>query len=314
VSTIALVIPSYGRPTDLERVLQAARTQTRPFDDIVVALRVGDSASADIATRAGVRVVTVTEPGVIAAMVAGVASCTSTYVAFTDDDAVPPPSWAALLLARLDADPTVVGVGGRDVLYDRRGGDATPRPTTLTTDVGRFTWTGRLRGNHHCGTGEPTDVVVLKGVNAAYRRSGFALPTFLRGTGAQAHFELAVGSRLRAQGGRLLYDPQITVDHFPAPRVGADQRGAPADSAVEDSIYNLLRATPPALCTRRYVFTRLIGDGAFPGLVIAVVALLTGRSHIWRRWRPTQRGLRAAWADRALPETWFEVQDRSDGF
>jgi Glycosyl transferase family 2 len=292
VSTIALVIPSYGRPTDLERVLQAARTQTRPFDDIVVALRIGDSASADIATRAGVRVVTVTEPGVIAAMVAGVASCTSTYVAFTDDDAVPPPSWAALLLARLDADPTVVGVGGRDVLYDRRAGDATPRPTTLTTDVGRFTWTGRLRGNHHCGTGEPTDVVVLKGVN----------------------FELAVGSRLRAQGGRLLYDPQITVDHFPAPRVGADQRGAPADSAVEDSIYNLLRATPPALRTRRYVFTRLIGDGAFPGLVIAVVALLTGRSHIWRRWRPTQRGLRAAWADRALPETWFEVQDRSDGF
>lgn len=290
---VALVVPSYGRPAALAACLASARAQSRPFDEIVVAAREGDEATIAAARAAGAAVATTTEPGVLAAMAAGVRATTSDVVGLTDDDATLPATWAAEVEAAM-ADHTVGGFGGRDVLYD----DGVARPTALTASVGRVTPLGRVIGNHHCGEGPPRDVDVLKGVNAAYRRAALGLPRGLRGDGAQAHFEVACGRFARERGWRLVYDPRHTVAHSPAVRVGEDQRSRPSDDAVAASAFNALRTLPPRLQTRRLLYVLAVGDGACPGVVRWLAALARGEGAVRARRAPSWRGTFDAWRQR----------------
>ena len=118
-------------------------------------------------------------------MEAGVSAARGEIVAFIDDDAVPRPDWLRRLVRHFD-DPEVGGVGGRDYI-------ARPEvPNMPTVDVGRVTRWGKVIGNHHRGTGEPRSVMVLKAAGMAFRRHALALPTGLRGAGAQPHFEVAM--------------------------------------------------------------------------------------------------------------------------
>ena len=296
MTRLALIIPSYARANDLATCLHAATNQTDPFDEIIVALRAGDEPSVRVASEFGVRVATVSEPGVLAAMIAGVQASTCELVAFTDDDAVVPPTHAGRL-RRAFADSTIGGVGGRDCLFD---GDV-PRPTALQSEVGRITRYGRVIGNHHCGTGAPRPVAMLKGVNSAYRRSLLALPTGLRGQGAQAHFEIAVGQWVRQQGATLLYDPSLTVEHHPATRLGDDQREAPNETALFDSAYNLTRSLPQRLQSRRVLYVLLVGDANCPGLIRLGVAAIRREGSVLLRRRSSWAGTLAAWRDRHQP-------------
>lgn len=294
VTTIDLIIPSYSRPESLARALRSATQQELPFNEIMVVARSGDTATIAVAHDAGVRVVTVDEAGVLAAMSEGVRHSRADVVAFTDDDAEVGPQHSAQILRHFADAHDLGGVGGRDVLMD--GGR--DRPTTLTTNVGRLTWWGRAVGNHHRGMGAPQDVVSLKGVNAAYRRELLALPVDLRGSGAQAHFEIAVGTRLRAQGYRLLYDPSLQVRHHPATRHGDDQRARPHHRAIYDSAFNLERAIPRSHMTRRLLYVLAVGDANAPGVLRSLVALLRGERDVIIRLLPSWRGTLSAWRQR----------------
>jgi hypothetical protein len=247
-----------------------------------------------VAEAAGALLVAVDEPGVLAAMVAAVKATGAAVVGFTDDDAELSETWSAQVLEILDraGNEDVGGVGGRDVIYD---GDE-PRPTDLADRVGELTWWGRLIGNHHRGSPNNRSVVVLKGVNCAYRRAALALPAGLRGAGAQAHFEVAVGRHALDAGWRLLYFADLTVIHRPATRLDEDQRAAPSDAAVADSAFNLMRGLPRSTQPRRWLYVHLVGDGATPGIARAVAAALArDRATTARRragWRGTADALR----------------------
>jgi len=258
----------------------------------MVVRRVGDELTA--ACLAGTlpltpTVVLVDRPGVLAAMAAGLAAIHTPLVAFTDDDAVPRPDWVERLLEPFD-DPSIGAVGGRDAI----GGDDSEHPPSAES-VGVVSKWGRLVGNHHIGLGPARDVDVLKGVNCMYRRGAVAIPEDLRGSGAQVHFEVAIGLRAKAHGWRLVYDPSIVVDHYPGPRFDSDVRSQPARSSVYDAAYNLTLAvgsfgTGRAL--RRTAYALLVGDIALPGFARAVAALVT--RHGWRvilaRLGPSLRG------------------------
>ncbi len=250
--------------------------------------------------RGGYRVVTVTEPGVLAAMCAGVVATTSDIVAFTDDDAQLTTTWAARveeLFLRSDHND-VGGVGGRDIIYDGY------IPTHGVNDsVGVITYWVCVIGNHHCGTGPVRDVAMLKGVISAYRRCALGLPLDLHGSGAQAHFEVAVGRYAREHQWRLCYDPTLTVRHEPAVRVGDDQREAPSPDAVADSAYNLMRALPATVQSRRWLYVHLVGDRASPGLVRWFVAVLQGDRTTLARRAPAWSGTSLAWRQRRVPVT-----------
>jgi GT2 family glycosyltransferase len=296
VTRYAVIVPTYGRPDDLARCLDALGAQRLAFDEIVVATRTDDPVSASVA-RASPTACTVLEleaHGVLAAMIAGTKVTAADVVCFTDDDAVPPPDWLERLDAALGVGALVGGVGGRDDILGERG---VALDAPRTSDVGRVTWYGRHVGAHHLGAGPPRDVAFLKGVNAAYRRQALGLPRGLRGAGAQAHFEIAVGRYARAQGYRLVYDPQISVEHYPAQRKGDDQRSAPTPEAISDAAYNLVVAIGGLTGLCRVLYATVLGDRGAPGVLRALAAVLRGDRATASRLAPSLRGsLAGGWA------------------
>jgi len=293
---IDVVVPSYQRPGALARCLEALTCQTIAPARLIVVARADDPATQAVAHaahgahNAQVTLITVTEPGVIAALSAGVAESTASILAFTDDDAMPRPDWIERLLGGF-ADPAVGAVGGRDVIPGEEG--------PLTEHVGRFARSGKLVGNHHVGSGGPRDVHVLKGVNMAFRAEALALPVagVLRGTGAQVDFEVLVCSWARRWRWRLVYDPAILVDHYPAGRVGPDHRYRPATAAVFHAAYNSVAA--PTLVKRRELlrqapFGIAIGSRGAPGVLRALAAVVRREPEVLRRVFPSLAGKVAA--------------------
>lgn len=292
--TVAVVVPTYRRAALLERCLDGLASQRRPPEEIVVVRRREDDETARVlATRPEVRAAVVTEPGTVAAMVAGVRATTAHVVAFTDDDAVPREDWLELLLAHF-ADSSVGGVGGRDVV------DGNGVPAEPARRVGEITAVGKLVGNHHVGAGAVREVEVLKGVNMAFRREALALPAGLRGDQTQPHFEVAASLWAVEAGWRLLYDPSIVVDHGRGPRFDAHDRDRPAASATRDTAYNLvasLLAARPQLAWRRSLYGLLVGDRTIPGLVRAGAAVIRREPQVVRGLKPALAGQAEALLD-----------------
>jgi glycosyltransferase involved in cell wall biosynthesis len=207
---IDIVVPSFRRPVALGHCLEGLATQEHPPDRVIVVARPDDTPTWDAARAAPpdlpVEIAPVDAPGLVNALVAGVAATRSPRVAFTDDDAVPHPGWLAGLHALLD-EPGVGAAGGRDLVP----GQTEPG----RRNVGTLARWGRLTGDHHLGRGPAREVHVLKGVNMAYRSEALAVPRpgVLHGKGTQMHTEELMCAWARAHGWRVMYDPAITVDH-----------------------------------------------------------------------------------------------------
>jgi cellulose synthase/poly-beta-1,6-N-acetylglucosamine synthase-like glycosyltransferase len=270
---IAVIVPTYRRPTDMERCLQAIASQQRPADQIIVVVREDDEITHALLQRSNLTslaptIVALREGGVVAALNAGLGALDADIVAFTDDDAAPRPDWLQRIAASFAADRRLGGVGGRDWVHQRGwiedGSEAV---------VGRITWFGRCIGHHHLGVGPPREVDALKGVNMSFRTQaleGVRFDTRLRGTGAQVCNELGVALAVKRRGWKLVYDPQIAVDHYPGTRHDEDKRFFSADA-----LYNATFNETLLLCDyfkpwRRWVFmcwALAIGHRASPGLL-----------------------------------------------
>ncbi len=289
VLTIAVVVPTYMRPDQLRRCLTGlGRQQDRPAECVVVT-RASDADSREVVRSMeqavpGLRCVMVDEPGILAAMRRGVEQVRSDVIAFIDDDAVPPPGWIGGLRAAF-ASPGVGLVVGRDIVEGEAHAD---RPVVGT--IGRW---GRMVGNHHRGTGPPRLVDVLKGVNMAARREALALPLGLRGAGAQVHWEVATSLWAAGRGWRVLYDPAITVDHFPGPRPADDHRDLRTAAAIFDATFNYqlaLAGTQSALARRALVYGILVGTTVSPGIVRWSLAVARREATVSGRLWPALRG------------------------
>src|SRR5215203_911550 len=116
---VSLLIPTYRRPKDLTLCLEALKKQTRLPDEILVVVRDTDSEtwalleSIDLGPLP-LRRVAVTEPGVVAALNAGLEVVSGEIVALTNDDAIPYPDWIKRIEDHFRADYRLGGVGGRD--------------------------------------------------------------------------------------------------------------------------------------------------------------------------------------------------------
>lgn len=310
-TSIGVIVPTYRRPADLRRCLAALAAQKRPAEQLVVARREDDEATCGViremrTTGITIKEVCVTSPGVVAALNAALDVVSTDVVAFTDDDAAPRPDWLLRMEARYAADPALGGVGGRDWVHQQgRTEDGSERT------VGRVTWWGRCIGNHHLGAGPPRDVDALKGVNMSFRAAalaGIRFDTRLLGAGAQVFNELGVSLAVRRRGWRLLYDPEIAVDHYPSIRHDADKRNVFARQVVYDTAYNeTLLISEHLGPMRRYVFlvwAFLVGHHASPGLAqwirllireprtatARVQATVAARISAWRTHLPKKSG------------------------
>jgi GT2 family glycosyltransferase len=265
---VSVVIATYGRPSALHRALASLERQSQPAHEVVVVAWEHDRDTvASLSGRTFIRLILVPQNTVSAKENAGIAAATGEIVAFMDDDAAARSDWLERMRAHYD-DRSVVGVGGRDLVT--RNGTVDNRETRA---VGRLSWFGRLTGSHHLRSTGTRDVQFLKGCNMSYLRSVIA-PVDGRLKGAVPFaFEIDMGLTA-IRSGRLLYDPELVVDHFASSDMSAHQSSL-ALVLNHNVTYVILKhlGWPRRICFLAYTF--LIGDRDTIGLLR--VPMLAGR-------------------------------------
>jgi cellulose synthase/poly-beta-1,6-N-acetylglucosamine synthase-like glycosyltransferase len=308
---ITVLVPTYRRTSDLARCLDALARQQRAPDEVLVVCR-----GADEETQAWLAIeksrarlplvkVEVSQGGQVAALNAGLDAVTGDIVAITDDDAAPRPAWLHRIEAHFASAPNVGGVGGRDWVHEHGATLDASEP-----EVGRWQFPGRAIGNHHLGVGAARDVDFLKGANMSYRVSAvrdnaIRFDTRLRGTGAQVNNDMAFASAVRRAGWRLVYDPAVEVDHYPALRFDEDARavrGSRSWVAIENESYNLhLVIRDEYRGVRRRIalmWLMAIGHGACLGWVnLARARVVHREGTAVQRWRAARSGAAIAKRD-----------------
>ena len=307
--SIAVIVPTYRRPKDLVRCLKALQKQTRLADEVIVIVRDTDANTWSFLENFDpnvlpLQIVKVTVPGVVAAMNAGIGNASSEIIAFTDDDAEPHSEWLAKIEAHYLKDDRVGGVGGRDWVY--HGKDL---EDGASNKVGRLLWFGKTVGNHHIGVGEPREVDILKGVNMSFRRAAMGEWRFdkrMLGSGAQVHFEVEFCLKLKRAGWKLIYDPNIAVNHYPAQRFDEDKRNAFNRRALANAVHNetlaLLEHLSPLRTLVFLLWSIFVGTRDSMGFIQwlrflptqgllasqKLLASLQGRWEGWQTWQSTK--------------------------
>jgi cellulose synthase/poly-beta-1,6-N-acetylglucosamine synthase-like glycosyltransferase len=252
----------------------ALQAQTKPPHQVIVTVRDTDTETWQFLEgfkdcTLPLRTVKVTVGGVIAAMNAGLEAVEGDTVSITDDDAAPRRDWLERISDYFLSDNSIGGVGGRDWVH--QGNQILDDSREI---VGQLQWFGRVIGNHHLGVGQPREVDVLKGVNMSFRTSaikGLRFDERMQGSGAQVHFELAFCLTLKRAGWKLIYDPEIAVNHYPAQRFDEDQRQKFNSIAFTNAVHNetlaLLEHLSPLQRLVFAVWTILVGTREALGLL-----------------------------------------------
>jgi glycosyltransferase involved in cell wall biosynthesis len=304
---ISVLVPTYRRPADLARCLAALRAQIRAPEEVLVVARPEDEAThTQLALEHrqnnpfALRVIETGAGGQVAALNRGLDAASGEIIAITDDDAAPRRDWVARIADAFGKDTSLGALGGRDWVFERGA-----QLDGSRLEVGRVRVTGKIIGNHHLGVGGVREVHMLKGANMTYRRAAVGALRFdtrLRGAGAQMGNDMAFSMSVQRSGWKVLYDPLVAVDHFPAERFDGDGRDARSLTALSDGSYNLhliLQEHLPA--SRRAVawwWYAAIGTRVNPGLAHLLLALLRGaKPGTWTRWRALRRGANEARRD-----------------
>ena len=323
---LTVIVPTYRRPQDLANCLEGLKKQTRIPDQVILTVRDIDTQTwAFLETfnpeSLPLNIITVTASGVIAALNMALDAAHGDIISITDDDAVPRPEWLARIEAHFLSDDQVGGVGGRDFVYRNNQLKEGSRKV-----VGQLQWFGRVIGNHNFGVGEAREVDVLKGVNMSFRRQAIGKKRFdtrMRGTGAQVHFELEFCLALKKSGWKLIYDPNIEVDHYPAERFDEDQRYKFHRTAFINRVHNetlaLLEFLPPM---RRAIFLTwaiFIGTRNSVGIIQMLRFLSTQRILSIKKFLASIEGRRQGWqtwnnSDRNSPENNLSKHSSSQEF
>jgi hypothetical protein len=140
----------------------------------------------------------------------------------------------------------------------------------------------------------------------SFRQSAIANLRFdnrLRGTGAQPHNDMAFSLAVRRAGWKLIYDPKVAINHYPAQRFDEDQRYQFNDIALINAVHNetliLLENLSPVQRIVFLVWAILVGtrgtlgfvqwlrflpsEGALAGQKL--FASLRGRWQGWQTWQ-----------------------------
>jgi len=299
---ISVLIPTYRRADDLRRCLDAIAAQRRTADEVLAVVRLEDAESQTVLREYAARLprlrqVDVSLPGQVQALNSGLDAAVGDIVAITDDDAAPRPDWLERIEAWFASDARIGGVGGRDWVHH---GDRLE--DKVRTVVGKLQWYGRCVGNHHLGIGGARQVDFLKGANMSYRRAAIGALRFdtrLRGGGAQVHNDLGFSLAVRRRGWNLLYDPQVAVDHYPAPRFDEDARHVVSDVAYRNAAFNqaliLCEALGKARACIFLLWATAVGTRSAPGLLQLLRLYASEGRAVLTRTRATLVGTAAGW-------------------
>jgi glycosyltransferase involved in cell wall biosynthesis len=117
MAVISVVIPALNDSAMLSGCLDSLAAQTRPPDEIVVVDNGSTDDTAEVARRAGARVIDEPQRGIPAATAAGFDAARGTVIGRLDADSRPAPNWVAELEARFADDPSLSAVTGSGEFY-----------------------------------------------------------------------------------------------------------------------------------------------------------------------------------------------------
>jgi glucosyl-dolichyl phosphate glucuronosyltransferase len=116
---VSVVVPTFRRPGDLERLLASLAAQDASGFEVIVVDNAVDPAVGDLVTAHGFTYLAEPELGVHNARHAGARAASGQLLLFTDDDAECAPGWVSAY-AEAFADPSVAAAGGPvRPLFDR---------------------------------------------------------------------------------------------------------------------------------------------------------------------------------------------------
>jgi glycosyltransferase involved in cell wall biosynthesis len=297
---ISVLVPTYRRSKDLARCLEALKQQTNPADELLIVVRDTDEETHDFlrgfaAGDLPLKVVNVTAPGQVAALNAGLLAAAGDIIAITDDDAAPHPDWLERIQGHFLADETIGAVGGRDWVYEN--GNSQPLSVDRFVTVGKLQWFGRAIGNHHIGSGGAREVDILKGANMSYRRSaidGLQFDVRLKGKGAQVSNDMGFSLAVRKRCWKVIYDPIVVVDHYPAWRFDADRRDQFSFDAYYNAAYNETLIMAGHLAKINFVayllWSMLMGTRGCFGVLQMIRFVSSERGLAVRKWRAATWG------------------------
>jgi glycosyltransferase involved in cell wall biosynthesis len=305
--TTSVIVATYQRTDCLPDCLSALDRQETPPTEIIVVARDTDTRTQELlkpwieANPTQHRMVIVSKPGQLAAMEAGYHASIGAIVAFTDDDARPKPDWLKRMLAYY-ANPTISGVGGRDLLW--RNGKFIDGKTKR---VGYVDWMGRITGDSHLEYPHPMPVVTFKGVNMSFRRQFIRFDHNLLGTPTIWPSDTSITLNAVRMGAQLISDPNIQVEHYEYNRKAGDERLTRRPENIFKKSHNitylLLKFLPWYRWPLFIAYTLLIGQQNTPGLLYDIThhrktdfavlrASLRGKwegFRTYQRWRAAQQ-------------------------
>jgi GT2 family glycosyltransferase len=166
------------------------------------------------------------DEGHLPPLLAALEICESKIFCLIDDDAIPERNWIEKLVQHF-RDPTIGCIGGRINMYEAIG-ENNEMVKTADFIPGRMSWFGRSY-NHlpvNLNSSELYDADCFGGSNVAFRTrllKGVIDITLNLGTAAK--YETDIALNIKEMGYRVLYDPQLVVDHYAAPRAIDIERG-----------------------------------------------------------------------------------------
>lgn len=301
---ISVIIPTYNRPKELLRCLEGLRQQSRLADEILVVIRSKDEKTQQILekvdrTNLPLKTVIVQKSGQVIALNAALEQAKGYIISFIDDDTVPLTHWLERLEAHFKTNPCVGGVGGRDRYHY---GEKILDGKALI--VGRLFWFGLLVGNHHLGSGPPRKVDHLKGANMSYRRTAIKDIRFDERlkeskSGVEYRNDTAFSLAVKNGGWKLIYDPEVTVDHYLAVSPNEDKRNIFDIPSIENIAHNETIAILSSVSWWRkiifFFWVLLIGNIGLPGIVLLIRAILRGKKEYWLRFLIMLKGRWEGW-------------------
>jgi GT2 family glycosyltransferase len=256
--TIAVIVASYQRASDLRRCLRALAPQLEAGDELIVVTRPTDTESRGMLETLNIPVtsVDVLTPGVIHAENAGLAASRSEVVAFIDDDGVAPPAWMQGIRAHFEGTNDLGALCG-PVLPVIDG----EVQRTFTRVWGRIRWYGSHIGNTDRIPPQLTECDIVRGCNMAFRRAlldGF--DTRLMG---YWRVEDDAALAVKARNYRVVCDPDLAVLHYLAPiQVEFSRSVSPRDAYClnHNNTYVLGKHFPVPRRIAFIFYTFVIGD------------------------------------------------------
>jgi glycosyltransferase involved in cell wall biosynthesis len=298
MTKLGVLIPTFRRPTHLTTLLWSLSDQIRTPDQVIIVFR-GDDDLTILAINEWLKnsplaslstLVTISETGHLPPLIAGLKVCSTDVVCLIDDDAVPTTDWLKHIKEDFD-DPLIGGIGGKVINHIK----GNPEPFVITP--GKLSWFGRSGhyGKSQGLSGNLFEIDCPNGGNMAYRKEAMlkSIDMVLNG-GSAISYETDIALNVKKTGLKVLYDPRVVIDHYPAPRHIDAKRGW---NAEECFIYahNLTY-----ICMRHLrwygklgflIYFFVGGSWGCPGLVTYFLGLCFGRKLSWsRHFLPSMKG------------------------